>query len=45
MCVTPAEPLGDRATKLAFELNIVCAMLRTVSDTGADAYCRALTAN
>ena len=37
--VTPAEPLGDRATELALELYKVCAMLRTIDYTCTHTHC------
>jgi hypothetical protein len=36
--VPPAEPLGNRAAELAFELNVVTAMLRAVLNACADVH-------
>jgi hypothetical protein len=40
--VAPAEPLGDRATELALELNVVCTVFLTVLYARANTNCRAL---
>jgi hypothetical protein len=45
MSVAPAEPLGDRTTKFAFELNEVSSMLWTILNTCSYAHGRALTAD
>lgn len=45
MCVTPAEPLGNRAAKFAFKFYEISSVLRTSLDATSNSYCRAFSTN